>query len=87
MQYKLWDRTSNINGVAPSHFLKQPTFKNYTGDIILIYADNGKVLQVERKDILAKVYGIDINLGLDAFMLTFFDRLEEQSKQTEEVGE
>ncbi len=87
MQYKLWDKASYINGYAPNYFLSQPTFKNYYGDIILIYADNGKVSQVERKDVLAKIYDIDENLSLDVFMLTYFDRLEEQSKQTEEVGE
>ena len=81
MQYKLWDKKSNINGVAPSHFLNNQPFKNYTGDIILIYADNGKVSQVERKDILAKVYEINVNLGLDAFMLTYFDKLAELEKQ------
>lgn len=81
MQYKLWDRTSNINGVAPSHFLNQPTFKNYTGDIILIYnEDTGKVSQVERKDTLAKVYNIDVNLGLDGFMSVYFDKLKEQEE-------
>lgn len=80
MQYKLWDKTSKINGVEPSHFLKQPTFKNYTGDIILIYADNGKVSQVERKDVLAKIYGIDVNLGLDGFMSVYFDKLKEQEE-------
>lgn len=77
MQYKIWNRTDNINGVDPSHFLNQPTFKNYNGDIILIYGDNGRVSQVERKDILAKVYDININLGLDIFMLTYFAKLEE----------
>lgn len=80
MQYKLWNRTDNINGVAPSHFLNQPTFKNYAGDIILIYGDNGKVSQVERKDTLAIIYDININLSLNTFMATYFAKLEELEK-------
>lgn len=87
MQYKLWNRKDNINGVEPSHFLNQPTFKNYNGDIILIYGDNGRVTQVESKDVLAKIYGIDINLSLDEFMTQYFAILEEMNKQTEETQE
>lgn len=83
MKYKLWNRQDKINGVEPSHFLNQPTFKNYDGDIILIY-NGDKVSQVERKDIFAKVYEIDVNLGLDAFMLTYFDKLAELEAQAQE---
>lgn len=81
MQYKLWNRKDNINGVIASHFLNKPTFKNYNGDIILIYGDNGKVTHVESKEVLAKVYGIDINLSLNAFMAQYFAILEEQNKE------
>lgn len=87
MQYKIWNRIDNINGVSASYFLTQQPFKNYDGDIILIYGDNGKVVQVERKDILAKVYEIDINLGLDVFMLNYFDKLAKIETQSQEVGE
>ena len=87
MKYKLWNRKDTINGVAADHFLKQPVFKSYDGDIILIYADNGKVSQVERKDVLANIYELDINLGLDEFMLGYFAKLEEQAKAAQEVGE
>jgi hypothetical protein len=81
MQYKLWNRKDKINGVEASHFLNQPTFKNYTGDIILIYADNGRVTQIESKEVLAKVYGINVNLSLNAFMAQYFAILEEQNKE------
>jgi hypothetical protein len=57
--------------------VEENTFKNYNGDIILIYADNGKVSNVECKDILANVYGIDKSLPLDAFMSEYFIKLEE----------
>lgn len=68
MTYALWNRIDKINGKDASHLLTKAPFKNYTGDIILIYADNGKVAQVESKEVLAKIYGIDVNLPLDTFM-------------------
>lgn len=84
MKYKLWNRVEMINGVAPSHFLNQQPFKDYNGDIILIYADNGKVSNVECKDILASVYEIDKTLPLDEFMSAYFAKLEEMNKDSEE---
>ena len=71
MQYKLWDRKETINGKEASYFLNQLPFKNCTHDIILIYAENGKVSQVECKEILAKLYNIDINLPIDEFMAQY----------------
>lgn len=84
MKYKLWNRVEMINGVASSHFLNQQPFKDYKGDIILIYADNGKVSNVECKDILASVYEIDKTLPLDEFMSAYFAKLEEMNKPVEE---
>ena len=71
MQYKLWNRQDAINGKEASYFLEQLPFKNCTHDIILIYAENGKVSQVECKEILAKLYNIDINLPIDEFMAQY----------------
>lgn len=79
MQYKLWNRQDKINGVAPSHFLNQPTFKDYNGDIILIYGVSGRVTNVERKDTLADIYNINVNLSLNIFMSQYFSKLEEQN--------
>ena len=75
MKYKLWNRQDTINGVNASHFFKQLPFKDYDGDIILIYSENGKVSQVECKDILAKVYDIDKSLSLDEFMSQYFAKV------------
>ena len=83
MTYKLWNRQETINGVAPSHFLNQEPFKNYSGDIILIIADNGKVSNVECKDILASVYGINKYLPLNEFMTLYFAKLEELNNASE----
>jgi hypothetical protein len=87
MNYKLWNRQEMINGVASSHFLNQQPFKDYKGDIILIYADNGKVSNVECKDILSNIYGIDKDLPLDEFMSEYFAKLEEMNKASEEIIE
>ena len=86
MNYKVWDKTSSINGLEPQHFLSKPPFKNYEGDIILIYSEDDKVSQVECKDILAKVYGIDNKLSLDEFMLEYETILNTPIEQ-EEINE
>ena len=75
MNYKVWNKISSINGLEPQHFLSKPPFKNYEGDIILIYGEDDKVSQVECKDILASVYGIDKTLSLDEFMTQYFEKL------------
>ena len=71
MKYSLWNRIDAINGVEASHFLNQAPFNNYSGDIILIYAEDGRVSNVECKGILAGVYGLDVSLPLDEFMSAY----------------
>ena len=41
----------------------------------MIYSEDDKISQVECKDILAKVYGIDKTLSLDEFMTQYFAKL------------
>ena len=84
MTYELWDKKSKINGVAASHFLNEQPFKNYNGDIILIYGDNNKVSNVECKDILATIYGIDASLNIDDFMTAYFTKLEELNTEEQD---
>ena len=85
MNYKVWDKTSSINGLEPQHFLSKQPFKDYKGDIILIYGEYGKVSQVECKDILASVYGIDKTLSLDEFMAQYLEKLTQI--ETSEINE
>ena len=87
MNYKVWDKTSSINGLEPQHFLSKQPFENYEGDIILIYCKDGKISQVECKDILASVYEIDKTLSLDEFMTQYFEKLTqiETSKINETI--
>ena len=85
MNYKVWDKTSSINGLEPKHFLSKQPFENYEGDIILIYGKDDKISQVECKDILASVYGIDKTLSLDEFMIQYFAKLTQI--ETSEINE
>ena len=85
MNYKVWDKTSSINGFDPQHFLSKQPFKDYKGDIILIYGEDDKISQVECKDILASVYGIDKTLSLDEFMTQYFAKLTQI--ETSEINE
>ena len=86
MNYKVWDKTSSINGLEPQHFLSKPPFKDYEGDIILIYGEDDKISQVECKDILASVYGIDKTLSLDEFM-TQYETILNTPIETSEINE
>ena len=80
--YAIWNKIDNINGVEAQHFLNKAPFKNYNGDIILIYAENSnRVSNIECKDILASVYNIDSTLSLDDFMTAYFAKLEETSEE------
>ena len=85
MNYKVWDKTSSINGLEQQHFLSKPPFKDYESDIILIYGEDDTVSQVECKDILASVYGIDKTLSLDEFMAQYFAKLTQI--ETSEINE
>ena len=75
--FNIWDKETPINNMEASYFLNQNPFKNYSGDIILIYADNGKVSNIECKDILAEVYGIDVTLDTISFMQEYFKKLKD----------
>ena len=85
MNYSLWNRKDTINGIEASYFLEQKPFKDYEGDIILIYGKDDKISQVECKDILASVYGIDKTLSLDEFMTQYFAKLTQI--ETSEINE
>ena len=85
MNYSLWNKKDTINGKEASYFLEQKPFKDYECDIILIYGVDDKISQVECKDILASVYGIDKTLSLDEFMTQYFEKLT--SIETSEINE
>jgi len=81
-KYKLWNKTSKINGIEPSRFLNYEPFKDYDGDIILIYnEDKTKIAQVESKQVLSEIYNIDYNLPLDDFMTVYFEKSKIQPEE------
>lgn len=82
--YKLWNRTDKINGLNADVYLSSYPFKNYNGDIILVYLENGVVTQVENKEILSQLYNIDISLPLDDFMNEYFRKAVETDEKIEE---
>ena len=86
MNYSLWNKKDTINGKEANYFLEQKPFKDYEGDIILIYGKDGKISQVECKDILASVYRIDKTLSLDEFMAQYETILNTPVEQ-EEINE
>ena len=86
MKYSLWNKKDTINGKEASYFLEQKPFKDYEGDIILIYCVDNKISQVECKDILASVYGIDKTLSLDEFM-TQYETILNTPIETSEINE
>lgn len=75
-KYELWNRQDAINGVEASVILAKPPFKKYKGDIILIYDDSGRVINIECKDILAANHGLDKSLPLSEFMFLYFCSLK-----------
>ena len=86
MNYSLWNRKDTINEKEASYFLEQKPFKDYEGDIILIYGVDDKISQVECKDILSSVYGIDKTLSLDEFM-TQYETILNTPIETSEINE
>lgn len=87
--YKLWNRTDKINGLEPKVYLSQYPFKNYNGDIILLYLKENIISQVESKEMLSQIYNIDISLPLDDFMNEYFTKsqLVETDEKIEEDNE
>ena len=83
MTYTLWDKQTPINGVEASYFLNKEPFKTYKGDIILIYAENGNVSNIESKEVLALVYNINVNLPLDEFMVAYEEVLNAGTEKNE----
>jgi len=66
----VWDKQSDINGVsAEQHFERHKYHKNE--ETIFLKTVDGRVTQVEGKNILASVYGIDATLGDEEFIAEY----------------
>ena len=76
-KYVIWDRISPINGINALYFLQTVPFKGYAGDIILTYGENGSIINIDRKDIMAEgdPY-IDPSLPFETFIDLYEKRNE-----------
>ena len=68
--WNIWNKTSEINGFSAEAFLARNKHLQ-NEEIIYIKSVNGRVTQVEGKNILASVYGIDTTLDDEAFIAEY----------------
>lgn len=65
--WSVWNKETEINGFSAEEFLGHfPHLKN--SEVIYVKTINDKVVQVEGKEILARVYSIDETLDDEAFI-------------------
>ena len=68
--WTIWDKKSKINGFSAEWFLNR--HKHLANEeTIFIKTIDGKVTNVEGKNILAKVFGIDYNLPDEEFIAEY----------------
>ena len=80
--WKVWDKISNINALTAAEFLARNTHL-VKEEVIFIKMNNDRVVQVEGKSILAKLYEIDVTLDNDAFIAKYEEVLAEIKKAAE----
>ena len=81
--WSVWDKKTEINGFSAEAFLARN--KHLQGeDVIYIKTVNGRATQVEGKNILASVYGIDPTLSDDAFIEEYERKLTEVVEEESE---
>lgn len=68
--WSVWDKQTDINGFSAEDFLARNKHLQ-NEETIFIKTVNGRVTQVEGKNILASVYGIDPNLPNDEFIAEY----------------
>jgi hypothetical protein len=61
IMWTIWNKETEINGFSAEAFLSRNKHLQ-NEEVIFLKSVNGRVTQVEGKNILAYVYGIDINL-------------------------
>lgn len=68
--WTVWDKESDINGHSAEYYFN--TFPHLVAEeTIFLGSVNGKVVRIESKRILAKVYGIDPTLPDDEFIAEY----------------
>lgn len=79
--WEIWNKKDPINGGTAEGFLKNNKHLANEETIFIKYV-NGRAVQVEGKNILASVYGIDPTLDNEAFIQAY-----EQAIAVEEAEE
>ena len=65
--WSVWNKETEVNGFSAEAFIDHfPHLRN--SEIVYIKTVNDKVVQIEGKEILAKVYSIDESLDNEAFI-------------------
>lgn len=84
--WSIWDKHTEINGFSAEWFLNR--HKHLANEeTIYLKTVNGRVTQVEGKNILASVYGIDPTLDDEAFIAAYEQAIAEPTEEepTEEA--
>lgn len=78
--WSIWDKQSDINGYSAEWFFDNHRFLA-NEETIYLKTVNGRVTQVEGKNILASVYGIDPALDDEAFIAAYEQAIAEPIKE------
>lgn len=81
--WNVWDKKTEINGFSAEAFLARNKHLQ-NEETIYIKEVNGRATQVEGKNILASVYGIDPALSDDAFIEEYERKLAEPVEEETE---
>ena len=79
--WSVWDKISDINGFSASDFLARNKHLQKQ-ETIYIKTVDGRVTQVEGKNVLASVYGIDPTLPDKAFIAAYEAMTAEPDPET-----
>jgi hypothetical protein len=85
--WTVWDKKSDIDGFT-AEFILERNKHLVNEDVIYLKSVNGVVVEIEGKNILASVYGIDATLPDMEFIAEYERVLSEPSEEpSEEVTE
>lgn len=84
--WSVWDKTSEINGFSAEEFLARNKHLQ-NEETIYIKTVNDRVSQVEGKNILANVCGIDPTLSDEEFIAEYERVISEPTEETTEEAQ
>lgn len=82
--WSVWDKQTDINGFSAEGFLARNKHLQ-NEETIFIKTVNGRATQVEGKNILASVYGIDATLPNDEFIAEYERVIAEPTEEATEA--